>query len=257
MKSLPRLLAVCAALAACAFGVRLGRLYERNWQCCRVPNPRRAVLSVEEALGATPYKSDRGQDKWVAENIFRGVANGFFIDVGSADGVALSNTYALERKGWTGICVDPFPRNMQGRTCQVFRAVVDREGGKHVTFAMAGDLGGIRDYLSSTKDEVQREHVTSVDLVTTTIGDILDKAKAPRFIHFMSLDIEGAELAALQGFPFDRYQLGALVVEHNFEEEKRAAIESLMTSHGYKRVHSWYADDFYVRAASSPRGVGD
>jgi len=241
----------CAVLASGAFGVRLGRLYERNWQCCRVPNPRRIVLSVEEALGAQPFHSDRGQDKWVAESVFQGVTDGFFLDVGSADGVALSNTYALERRGWKGICVDPFPRNMQTRTCRVFPSVVDREAGRHVTFEVAGDLGGIRDYLGHTRAEVEREKVKSVELVTTTLANILDEAKAPPFIHFMSLDVEGAELAALQGFPFDRFTLGALVVEHNFEEDKRAAIESLMTRNGYVRIHSWYADDFYVAASKT------
>jgi hypothetical protein len=62
----------------------------------------------------------------------------------------------------------------------------------------------------------------------------------------MSLDIEGAELAALRGFPFEKYRFGALVVEHNNEEAKRAAIEALLSSQGYHRVHSWYADDFYI-----------
>ena len=64
----------------------------------------------------------------------------------------------------------------------------------------------------------------------------------------MSLDIEGAEFEALRGFPFDKYKIGALDVEHNYEEPKRSKIEALMKSHGYKRVHTWYWDDFYVPA---------
>jgi hypothetical protein len=37
----------------------------------------------------------------------------------------------------------------------------------------------------------------------------------------MSLDIEGVELDALRGQPFDKYAFGALDLEHNNEEPKR------------------------------------
>jgi hypothetical protein len=91
-----------------------------------------------------------------------------------------------------------------------------------------------------------------VEFTTVTLGDILERAKAPSFIDFVSLDIEGAELDALRGFPFDKYQIGALDVEHNYEEPKRSEIEALMKSHGYKRVHTWYQDDFYVNCTIVP-----
>ena len=244
-----RIAAVVGGLIAGAIlvgfaGVSLGRIYERNWQCCQIPAGRRVVVSVEELLRLVSFPSDRGQDKWVLETVFPGVVNGFFVDVGSGDGVDISNTYALERKGWTGVCIDAFPGDMRSRTCQVGRAAGDSEAGKHVTFYSDGILGGIKQYLGQNKEAVEKEG-RPVDLVTTTLGDILSRAKAPQYIHFMSLDIEGAELAALQGFPFDKYQLGALVVEHNFEEPKRANLQLLLEQHGYKRVHSWYADDFY------------
>ena len=64
----------------------------------------------------------------------------------------------------------------------------------------------------------------------------------------MSLDIEGAELKALLGLPFEKYTFGALNVEHNDEEPKRSEISALLRSHGYTRVHSWLQDEFYVRA---------
>jgi hypothetical protein len=37
-----------------------------------------------------------------------------------------------------------------------------------------------------------------------------------------------------------------MAVEHNDEEPKRTEIEALMRRHGYRRVHSWQQDDFYV-----------
>jgi len=92
------------------------------------------------------------------------------------------------------------------------------------------------------------EHPT-IELTTETLGDILDRAKAPRFIHYMSMDIEGGEVPALKGFPFDKYQIGALTVEHNFFEPKRSDIKALMEDHGYQRVWTSDRDDFYVPAS--------
>ena len=231
-------------------GVKLGKKIERNKLCCQIPDPRRTVVSAKEMLRLATFYSQIGQDKWVLEAVFPGVKNGFFLDVGSADGTINSNTKALEQKGWTGICIDPFPTNMQDRTCRMFKEVVSSQTGKLVKFRAAGDLGGIEDTLGIWKDVAHEAPI--VEFTTVTLRDILERAKAPSFIHFVSLDIEGAELDALRGFPFDKYQIGALDVEHNYEEPKRSEIEALMKSHGYKRVHTWYQDDFYVNCAIVP-----
>ena len=116
-----------------------------------------------------------------------------------------------------------------------------------MTFHTAGELGGLAQTLGEWKAYAEKS--PTVEFTTVTLGDILARAKAPQRIDFMSLDIEGAELEALRGFPFEHYQIGALAVEHNFEEPKRSQIQELMKSHGYVRAHTWYQDDFYM-----PRG---
>jgi FkbM family methyltransferase len=225
-------------------GMRVGRHYERNHLCCGTPRPRNLRLSLQQTLGLTRFYSQIGQDKWVLHTVFPDERNGFFVDVGSADGTLLSNSKALEERGWSGLCIDPFPRNMQDRSCQMIEKVVFGETGKRVAFQASGDVGGVRDTLGKWKTEALGAR--TVEFSTVTLADILDGAKAPPFIHFISLDIEGAELAALQGFPFDRYKVGAFAIEHNDEEQKRSQIEALLRKHGYRRVHSWYQDDFYL-----------
>jgi len=234
------------AFASAWAGIAIGRQAQMNSECCLVPSSRNLVLSVRQLLGREHFYSQIGQDVWALETAFPGVTHGFFLDVGSGDGVVASNTKALEDHGWTGICVDPFPTHMQGRTCQMFKEVVYSVAGRHMTFHQAGTLGGLTDTLGEWKE--QAEKAPAVEFTTVTLGDILARAKAPPRIDFMSLDIEGAELEALRGFPFDRYQIGALDVEHNFEEPKRTEIEALMRRHGYLRVHSWQQDDFYLPA---------
>src|SRR5262245_65796976 len=85
-----------------------------------------------------------------------------------------------------------------------------------------------------------------MELTTTTLEDILGRAKAPNFIHYISLDIEGAELEALKAFPFFKYKVGAFTIEHNFEEPKRSEIKALLESQGYRRVRSVGQDDYYM-----------
>src|SRR5262245_59484872 len=165
----------------------------------------------------------------------------FFLDVGSGDGTFMSNTKALEQKGWTGICIDPFPRNMQDRSCQIFKEVVSNEAGERVKFwaAKEKELGGILDTLGpSHREAMHKDTAPIVEFTTVTLGDILERAKAPRFIHYVSMNIEGGELPALKGFPFDKYKIGALTVEHNYLEPKRSENKALMESHGYTLVQT-------------------
>ena len=208
----------CTAIGA-AVAYKLKARFDENKRCCLVPTARNISLSLREALRITRYQSEIGQDKWVAETMFPGITNGFFLDVGSGDGYMESNTQALEAKGWKGICIDPFPRNMGGRTCHMFKDVVSNESGKRVLFHTAGDYGGIADTLGAGKDTAIK--APAVMLTTTTLDEILMRAGAPTFIHFMSLDIEGAELDALRGLSLDRYRFGAMAIEHNYEEPKR------------------------------------
>ncbi len=259
--SMIAVLLVAVALGSGYVGAKLEYWHIVYGKCCQFSPLRTVVVRAKEKLGLATFYSEFGQDRWVSEAIYPGVRNGFFLDVGSGDGTRWSNTKAVEQKGWTGICIDPFPTNMQDRTCQMFKEVVSREAGKRVKFWKGGFVGGITDTLGQerwkeahakaeevyAKAEMQGEAPTA-EFTTVTLGDILERAKAPRFIHFMSLDIEGAELDALKGFPFDNYQIGAMAVEHMWEEPKRSDIKALMESHGYKRVHTWEKDDFYLPA---------
>ena len=155
------------------------------------------VLSAKELLGFVAFSSQIGQDKWVSETVFPGVTDGFFVDVGSADGIESSNTFVLEQKGWRGVCINPFPSRMEGRTCQMFKEVVHEERGRTVAFHTAGGLGGVAETLGALKSRA--ETFPTVQFTTETLGEILNRAKAPSFIHFMSLDIEGARARGAAG----------------------------------------------------------
>jgi FkbM family methyltransferase len=239
------IVAAIAVMAGSPRGVEIRKQYEANRVCCDLSLTQAVRLTWHEAIGGGPsYPSEIGQDKWVLAKMFPGVTDGYFLDVGSGHGTIGSNTKALEERGWTGICVDPFPTHMEGRTCLMIKEVVSSESGKTVKFHTHAGLGGIADTLGKWKEEASKS--PAVELTTVTLAEILERAKAPPFIHFLSLDIEGAELDALRGIGLDQYRFGAMAIEHNEEEPKRTDIINYLRKHGYERVHTYRQDDFFA-----------
>jgi len=205
----------------------------------------RAAHAFRYAVGVDGFNGLYGQDLWILYMVYPMLKDGYFVDIGSADGELISNTRRLEDAGWTGICIDPFPRNMQRRTCKTFAEAVDSESGRIVRFQSPGKFGGgIVEYAGWWVSD--NDKVKAVELKTTTIGDILQRANAPAYIHYLNIDIEGAEYEALKVFPFDRYRIGAITVEHNNIEARRIQLRELLESHGYRLEWAIRDQDWYV-----------
>ena len=228
------------------FGFAATPLFSKGIDFWHMPGIEKLLWSLSEAIGLEKFHSDYGQDKWIARFLFPDVEDGYFVDVGSGDGVASSNTKALDDLGWKGICIDPFPRNMEDRNCKLFKEVVYGVAGHIVRFRDAGFLGGIDEHMESTEEWPGVKKARVVEFATVTLDDILARADAPGFIHYMSIDIEGAELEALKGLSFSKYKVGAFTIEHNYEEPKRSQIRSLLEGKGYQFVLSLFRDDCYV-----------
>ena len=247
-KFVPRAVAFVSRLAVVLglfyFGAMFGRIYEFQNLVYELPMAENARATLRILFSLQPSYGQFRQDLWVTLSVGHGKKDGYYVDVGSADGVEISNTNLLDQMGWKGVCIDPFPRNMQRRTCQVFRQPVFSESGKKVQFRVAGALGGILSDLNTYKDTTSGAPV--VDLVTATLDEILEKAHAPKWIDYMNIDVEGAEYDVLRGFSLERYAVGSFTIEHNYEAEKRELIRKLMESKGYVRVRSWEVDDWYV-----------
>ena len=235
-------------------GARFGFYFERYNFVYSLPTKPNIEASFLRTFGLQRSYSQFGQDLWVALVTASGKRNGFYVDAGSADGRFMSNTRLLDELGWKGICIDPFPTNMNRRTCEVFRQPVFSESGKKVSFRVAGMLGGIDSELGKYKDTTAGAR--TVELVTATLDEILAKGHAPQYIDYMSIDVEGAEYDALLGLSLDRYQIGTFTIEHNFETKKREAIRTLLEGKGYVRVRVWEVEDWYVHPQIASRIPG-
>jgi len=236
----------CATLITSGYiGARFGWGLAQNYWSGSQEGYDKWNLALKEAIGLVNFYSFKGHDRWVYYQIFPGVDDGYFIDLGSADGERSSNSKFFETIGWTGMCIDPFPTNMSGRTCEMFEEVVDSQAGRKIQFQSPGKFeGGILDYAGAWITENHRRN--TVELTTTTLDAILERANAPEFIHYLSIDIEGAEVEALKGLSFSKYKIGVLTIEHNANQINQEQIRNILKSNGYRLAKAIHDQDWYL-----------
>jgi len=158
--------------------------------------------------------------------------NGFFIDLAANDALDLTNTLALERKGWTGLCVEPNPVYWYGlshRKCTVVGALVAGTKSEQVKVKFRGVFGGIvgklDNKLANRKNEPQAPEVTRY---TAPITEVLKKFQVPTTIDYLSLDVEGSEFEIMKDFPFETYTIRVLTVERPNKK-----LKALLQEKGY------------------------
>ncbi|WP_182882673.1 FkbM family methyltransferase [Microbispora sp. H10949] len=210
--------------------------------------------------------SQHGQDAYVLAALGHKRA-GYFLDSGASNGVRCSNTRLLEQEyGWTGICVEPNPHYYAELTANrrclcVNCCLYDHDG--TVEFVEAGTIGGIPGeyspqlipYVRRALDLPDDAPMPATVMPCRTVGSLLRQFDAPRVIDYWSLDTEGSELAILRTFPFGRYLLRMLTVEHNWGPQRRP-IHELLARHGYLRVAELGCDDVYAHRSVVSRSGG-
>jgi len=195
------------------------------------------------------FKSQIGQDVYVLNNIFGKKRNGFFIELGAADGITHSNTYAMEKDfSWNGICIEPNPKYKslldKNRTCNKVYFPVYSSSNKMVNFSVVdyGQFSGISNHLGNIgNSKIEKK----IKLKTKTLTQICDECNAPKYIDFLSLDTEGTELEVLKGFDFNKYTIGYICVEHNYRP-LRKILRSFLESKDYIYARWNRYDDEYI-----------
>ena len=75
-----------------------------------------------------------------------------------------------------------------------------------------------------------------LEVKTTSLNSALRLHDAPRDIDYISIDTEGSELEVLHGLDLNYYNVGFLTIEHNFEENKKEAIQAYLAPFGFRTV---------------------
>lgn len=196
--------------------------------------------------------SQNGEDVllWRA---LKGVQRGFYIDVGAQDPVEDSVTKAFYLRGWHGINIEPVPHWHD-------RLVQDRPHDINLRLAVADRPGVIQLFeveasgLSTSDPEFAHRHQVaghtlreqSVECATL---DQICADNDVRTVHFLKIDCEGGERAALEGFALLEVRPWIILVEATEPNSNKPAWhewEHLLTKRGYRFVFFDGLNRYYV-----------
>lgn len=202
---------------------------------------------------AYAYMSQAGQDA-VIDRHFRNKMGGTFIDVGGYDGITGSNTVFFEKwRGWTGVLIEPVTANLNQakrvRDCPCLGFAVAAKAGRASFISVTEgftQMSGLSD--SYDPDMLQkvranpRHKEDRIEIETKPLPTILEEAGIAH-PDFISLDIEGGELAILEAFSFADHRVGAWAIENNTGTRD---IAQLMRSHNYDLIDFCGPDEIYA-----------
>jgi len=172
---------------------------------------------------------------------------GFFIEIGAADGINISNTYLLEKKfNWNGIISEPNPvhkfSNLMNRKAILDTNIIDHKDYNKKYFYISDDS-----FNSSVKKN--KKYKKKISLTAISLNSLLKKYKSPKTIDYISIDTEGNEFNILKNFNFKKYNVNIFTIEHNFNVLKRNKILKIMKRNNYIRIFKnlSYMDDWYIK----------
>jgi FkbM family methyltransferase len=198
-------------------------------------------VALHAHYGGALYSQD--DEETLIRAFFDDRRSGVFLDVGAGDPVKNSTTYYLEKHlGWRGISVDALPEyaaayQRERPNTRFFSYFVGEETGHRRDFFVSAE----KDFSSGTGDDPRGGTYERREVLTVTLDDLLAR-EGVSHVDFVSIDIEGAEPAALAGFSVGRFQPDLACVEIHSPEQGRA-INEYFTLHGYREVTAYRSLD--------------
>jgi FkbM family methyltransferase len=172
------------------------------------------------------------------------VEKGFYIDVGANDPTLYSVTRAFYDKGWSGINLEPvaefFERLKADRTRDTNLMIGAGESAGEFSFFDIPDTG-----LATSDKQVAQRHRDAGWTVNTISIQVLPLSKICQEyvqgeIHFLKIDVEGAEKDVLLGMDFKRWRPWLVIVEATIPSSQETAHqgwESILTESSYEFVY--------------------
>lgn len=197
--------------------------------------------------------SQHNQDMYVYNTFFKEKNSpGFFFEAGAVNGTDISNTLLFEKHlGWDGILIECNPiyyeRCKNNRKAIVENAAISPIE-QPLLFLNAQYLGGllrfmpvnqikeIESWYAKTKPEIPTIWVDGVKLQT-----IFNKYNIT-YIDYFSLDIEGAEINALNSIDFNKVYIDVMTIECKNQQDE---LTNLLRTNSFDLIDKLGADLIY------------
>lgn len=203
------------------------------------------------------YYSQKGQDKFLNENIFKNKTHGCFVEIGAHDGISFSNTYFFEKYlNWTGVCIEPNPdiffKLKNNRKCICEQVCISNKTESNTFLKCTGYItemysGLVKNYdprhLKRINDEISiyggNKETILIDCIS--INTLFKKYNIQN-IDLLSIDIEGGEEHIIKDIDFNKIKIKVVLIEDNFNENK---VKDFLICKGYKFITRIGKDDIY------------
>lgn len=158
------------------------------------------------------------------------LTDGVFVEIGAHDGVSMSNTLLMEKKGWTGMLIEAnyevYQKLVINRpnTINIFGAAYKYDG--NIQFRK---ITGYSQMLSGIVETVETRHLDRMEAEMAAFGGSAEIVTVPCFeitnlllqhnlvhINYMSIDIEGAEMELLKSIDFSKIAIDVIQIENNY-----------------------------------------
>jgi FkbM family methyltransferase len=210
------------------------------------------------------YYSQFEQDFLLDKNVFKGFRNGFFVDVGSHDGKSLNNTLFFEKTlGWSGINIEPnksvYNILINNRPNNInLNLAIDKKEGVSKFLKNTGYtemLSGLQEYYESqhhrrleNENKITDSKTEIIEVHTKRLDNILKEHNTTR-VHFLSVDVEGAELAVFESINFEEVFIDVIVFEDNYQHNY-TNIVNLLKDNGFLLIGRKVQDVFFINKNS-------
>lgn len=174
--------------------------------------------------------------------VLRHVERGYYVDVGAADPVGYSATYAFYQRGWYGLNLEPVLefaaalRSVRPRDTTLQIAAGDRDG-EFTAYVVEGTGLSTMDPDRAEELRTSGFDVRADTVPVRTLTSILDNhVESSQPIHVLKVDVEGFERQVLLGLDLERWRPWVLVIESTrpmSTEQSHHEWESLVTDRGY------------------------
>lgn len=202
---------------------------------------------LDDRLAAAEPKWSQGFEELIIRDFFGERKGGFFLDVGCSFPRKNSTTYYLEENlQWSGIGIDVIPEygeaweESRPNSKFVCFAVADTDA-EQVTLYVRGDTSHVGEVVSLNEQEATEWHgkkTREVKVTSITLNTLLEQEGIEK-LDFLSMDIEGAEPAALRGFDIRRYKPDMCCVEAAILGSTELRIVAYFAANGYEVIEKY------------------
>lgn len=206
------------------------------------------------------FYSQYKQDWFLENHIFKGFKNGYFVDVGAHDGKHINNTlYFEENHNWSGINVEPikevYDKLIEKRPkCLNLNLAVDKKDGQAIFILNKGYtemLSGLQSYYDprhhlrrEKENQFYKSTTEYVSVETKTLKTIFNENNVKQ-VNYLSIDVEGGELAVIESIDFDQVFIDVIGFENNYPDTGEIIVEYLK-SKGYSLINFRSYDIFMI-----------